>query len=89
MIVKRECIKRLRSLIRKFRSHMKLKQLDDWWYLMGGSCFELFPPSFYYTHTEEEIKRITDRELDKLRAIRDKYFSEYDSKPQESRKEVE
>ena len=89
MFVKRECIKRLRSLIRKFRSHMKLKQLDDWWYLMGGSCFELFPPSFYYTHTEEEIKRIKDRELDKLRAIRDKYFSEYDPKPQESRKEVE
>ena len=76
MIVKRECIKRLRSLIRKFRSHMKLKQLDDWWYLMGGSCFGLFPPSFYHTHTEEEIKRITDEELYKLRAIRDKLNTE-------------
>ena len=90
MIVKRVCIKKLRSLIRKFRSHMKLKQLDDWWYLMGGSCFGLFPPSFYYTHTEEEIKRITDQELDKLRAIRDKFIAEHDLIPQDQQqKEVE
>ena len=89
MVVKRVCIKKLKNIISRIRFRLKLKRMDDWWYLMGGSCFGLFPPSFYYTHTEEEMKRITDRELDKLRAIRDKYFSEYDPKPQESRKEVE
>lgn len=27
---------------------------------MGGLCFGLFPPSFYYTHTDEEIKLIIE-----------------------------
>lgn len=69
---------------------MKLKRMDDWWYLMGGSCFGLLPPSFYYTHTEEEIKRTADEELDKLRAIRDKFIAEYDFKPKvHQQKEIE
>lgn len=37
--------------------------------LLGMSCWELFPPSFYRTHTEEEIRaaeEAADRELDEL-----------------------
>lgn len=52
--------------MRKIIFRIKLKQMDDWWYFMGGSCFELFPPSFYYTHTEEEIERITAENLERI-----------------------
>lgn len=37
--------------------------------LLGMSCWEIFPPSFYRTHTEEEIraaKEAVNRELDEL-----------------------
>jgi hypothetical protein len=37
--------------------------------LLDMSCWEPFPPSFYRTHTEEEIrtaKDAADRELDEL-----------------------
>ena len=40
--------------------------MDDLWYLMGGSCWGLFPPSFYYTHTEDEIKRIEEETIKEL-----------------------
>lgn len=37
--------------------------------LLDMSCWEVFPPSFYRTHTEEEIREArgaADRELDEL-----------------------
>lgn len=43
---------------------IKLREMDDIWELMGGSCWGLFPPSFYYTHTEEEIERITKETIE-------------------------
>ena len=43
--------------------------MDDLWYIMGGSCFGVFPPSFYYTHTEEEIKRITAEKMEKIQKM--------------------
>ena len=36
---------------------------------MGGQCNSLFPPSFYYTHTDDEIKKAVDeavRPLEKM-----------------------
>lgn len=38
---------------------IKLSEMDSLWYYSGASGWKLFPPSFYYTHTEEEIERIT------------------------------
>ena len=55
----------LKYLVCKIKFRHKLKKMDDWWYFMGGNCFGLFPPSFYYTHSEEEIKRIRDETLAK------------------------
>ena len=55
----------LRHLLYRIKVHHKLKKMDDWWYFMGGNCFGLFPPSFYYTHSDEEIKRIEDETLAK------------------------
>ena len=59
----KEHIIRLKILFYKIKTYRKLKKMDDWWYFMGGSCFGLFPPSFYCTHSEEEIKRIRDETL--------------------------
>ncbi len=53
MSIARKCIERI-----KFRN--KLRRMDDEWFFRGGSCWELFPPSFYYTHTKQEIKRIKE-----------------------------
>ncbi len=33
------------------------------------NCFGLFSPSFYYTHTGEEVRRIADETLEKLRSM--------------------
>lgn len=62
----KKIIEFLKNSMRKIIFRIKLKQMDDWWYFMGGSCFELFPPSFYYTHTEEEIERITAENLERI-----------------------
>lgn len=70
----KKIIEFLKNSMRKIIFRIKLKQMDDWWYFMGGSCFELFPPSFYYTHTEEEIERITAENLERI----DKLINELD-----------
>lgn len=45
--------------------------MDKWWYYMGFYSWELFPPSFYYTHTEKEIERITKEILEETRKLLD------------------
>lgn len=72
MTVIRKCIDLLKKLIHKIWFRIKLKEMDDWWYHTGASSWKLFPPSFYYTHTEEEIERITDETLAKIRSMIDK-----------------
>ena len=62
---KRTTLILLKNLFSKIKFYHKLKKMDDWWYFIGGDCFGLFPPSFYYTHSEEEIKRIRDETLKK------------------------
>ena len=59
-------IKGIKKLIDHIIFRIKLQQMDDRWYFMGGNCWGLFPPSFYYTHTEEEIKRIKEETIKKL-----------------------
>ena len=45
--------------------------MDDWWYYTGGNCWGLFPPSFYYMHTEEEIECITKETKARIQALID------------------
>jgi len=45
----------LKNVVRKW---IKLKKANIEWYFMGYNCFDLIPPSFYYTHTDEEIERL-------------------------------
>ena len=48
---------------------MKLWEMDWWFYFLGISGWALFPPSFYYTHTEEEAERIKKELIAELRKI--------------------
>ena len=45
--------------------------MDDIYYLTGQSCFSMFPLSFYYTHTPEEIEQITLEEIVKVKELID------------------
>ena len=62
---------RTKKFVQKIKFKMELQAMDDIYYLTGQSCFSLFPPSFYHTHTPEEIERITQEEIAKIRALID------------------
>ena len=64
-------IRIIKGWIDKIIFRIKLWEMDDWWYYTGGSCWGLFPPSFYYTHTEEEIERITAETRERIQALID------------------
>ena len=55
----------------KFKAQMR--RLDKMWYFLGGNCFGIFPPSFYYTHTEQEIEQQKKETIEKLKAILNAY----------------
>ena len=65
MAVARKCISTLKKIKRKVMFRL--------WELMGGSCWGLFPPSFYYTHTEEEIERITKETIESCKKMLDEF----------------
>ena len=61
----------LKKIIQKIKFKMKLIDMDMKWRIMGRGCFD-FPPSFYYTHTEEEINCI----INELKELIIKYEEE-------------
>lgn len=63
-------IRIIKGWIDKIIFRIKLWEMDEWYYT-GGSCWGLFPPSFYYTHTEEEIERITAETRERIQALID------------------
>lgn len=58
-----------RETIQKIIFRRKLRQMDKWWYYMGGNNWGLFPPSFYYTHTEEEVERIATETIAEIQEL--------------------
>lgn len=65
----------LKKIIREIRNvfiRMSMVAEDDFWFNTGGDG-ELFPPSFFATHTEEEVKEIYEREIAELRERLKKY----------------
>lgn len=61
----------VKAWIDKIIFRIKLSEMDSLWYYSGASGWELFPPSFYYTHTEEEIVRITAETKARIQALID------------------
>ncbi len=57
----------LKKWIRKIWCWHKLRCMDRRWRMQGGASYQLFPPSFYYIHSAEEIKDITEKKLTDLR----------------------
>lgn len=68
-MIGKKCSGRPKSLVGKIVFRIKLWMMDDWWYYTGASTYELFPPSFYYTHTQEEIERITAEKKKRIQAL--------------------
>ncbi len=66
-------MKCIHKWINKLKFKMKLRKMDKIHYLCGGGCFSLFPPSFYYTHTPEEVEKITEECLAKLQKMLDEF----------------
>ena len=60
-----------RNLLDRLIINKKLRDADSMWRLMGHSCFEPFPPSFYYGKTDEEINQIFDELIKRLYEIID------------------
>ena len=71
MAVIKKGIRIFREMIRKIVFRIKLRERDNMWYYTGASCWQLFPPSFYYTHTEEEIERIKKETIEGLQQMID------------------
>ena len=65
----KKIVKTLKKIVKKIRFRIRLMRMDSLWRYYGGSAYDLFPPSFYYTHSREEIKRITEAELAELRQM--------------------
>ncbi len=73
MTVARKCIGAMKKIKHKVMFKIKLWELDSMWEYMGGSCWGLFSPSFYYTHTEEEIERISKQMIESCEKMIDEY----------------
>ncbi len=63
----------LKKMIDNVTFKIKLREMDSLWELMGGSCWGLFPPSFYYTHTKEEIEQITKETIESYQKMIDEF----------------
>ena len=68
----RKCISTFKKLIQKVLFKIKLREMDYRWELMGDRCWELSPPSFYYTHTKK-IEKITNETIEELEKMIDEF----------------
>ena len=72
----KKCGSLLKKPVQKIILWVKFEIMDSNWYFIGGNCFGLFPPSFYYTHTEEEIEHIKCEVIKELEEIIKQYNSD-------------
>lgn len=59
----------LQGKVQKILFHIKLLRMDGWRHYTGAGSWELFPPSFYRTHTKEEIERITAETVERIQKL--------------------
>lgn len=62
-----------KKIYKLLKFNAQMHKLDKIWYFLGGNCFGIFPPSFYYTHTKEEIEQKKKETIKKLLEILNKY----------------
>ena len=65
---------KLKNWLQKLKFRREPKTMDELLYNYGiGSCFRLFPPSFYRKHSEEKAKQLREAELTKLHQMLEEY----------------
>lgn len=69
---------KFRNICVEIRRRRELRRMDEFWNLFGGSCFDLFPPSFYYKHSEEEIERMQQEEIAKLKKLLNEFVARHE-----------
>ena len=70
---------KIKSICEKIRLRRKLKTMESLWNFYVGSCFGLFPPSFYHKHSEKEIQRLQREEIARLKEILNDYIKRNES----------
>jgi hypothetical protein len=73
MAAAKKCIGILKKIHHKIMFKIELREMDNWWEYLGCNCWQLFPPSFYYTHTEKEIEQITEETIESYKKMLDKF----------------
>lgn len=64
----------LKNCLKKLIIRREPKSIEELLYNYGfGSCFSLFPPSFYRKHSEEKAKQLREAELSKLHQMLEEY----------------
>lgn len=66
----------IKKFVRWWKWKRELKRMDFWWSFYGMSSWSFFPPSFYYTHTEEEIHFETKKLCVSLNKLIDSFLNE-------------
>lgn len=62
------------EIIKAIIFEIRMQIMDARWRnSMLRSCWELYPPSFYYRYTPDEQKKIRDRDFDRIRALLEEY----------------
>lgn len=56
----------IKRILKKIAFEIKMHWLDVNWKMKFFRCWEPYPPSFYYRHTEEERKKIIARDRAEL-----------------------
>ena len=67
----RKLIEAIKAYRKKKKYEQYLRDVDRQYYDTFQNCFSLFPPSFYLTHTQEEIDKITKETQEKLKKLID------------------
>jgi hypothetical protein len=68
----RTALYKIKEFIKRKKREEELMSMDMAWYLTDQSSWSLFPPSFYATHTEEEINKAAEEQLALIEAIIDR-----------------
>ena len=64
-------MRRIKKWIKKIKVRLDSGTRNPKMYVLEHSAWRLFPPSFYQTHTQAEIKRITQCTIEKIHSLID------------------
>lgn len=71
----RTALQKIKEFVRRKKREHELKAMDSFYFGFGVYERMDFPPSFYATHTEEEIREAQEEQLKMIEAIIEKYSS--------------